>query len=50
MLFEINKPSDGMWNLSGGPVEKDYMVVMIWLAVIVTILNWIIDFVMWLKS
>jgi len=39
-----------MWTLSGGPVERSCVIVMIWLAVIVTVLNWIIDFIMWLKG
>lgn len=38
-----------MWLLSGGHVVKGCVVVMLWLAVIVTILNWIVGFVMWLK-
>lgn len=39
-----------MWILSGGPVEKGCMVVMIWLVVIVTVLNWIVDLVQWLRG
>lgn len=39
-----------MWILSGGPVVKGCMMVMIWLVVIVTVLNWIVDLIFWLKS
>ncbi len=39
-----------MWIFSGGPMVKGCMVVMIWLVVIVTVLNWIVDLIIWLKS